>query len=87
MGVNQDQMQMIAYAELKRNTFQIPYQQRGCKWVQQNVEELLKDLWAFVFPSNAIYISALQVAELYKNRRQIELFFKWLNYHLKIMRI
>lgn len=38
----------------------------------------------FVFLTNAIHISALQVAELYKNRWQIELFFKWLKQHLKI---
>ena len=31
-------------------------------------------------------ISALQVAELYKNRWQIELFFKWLKQHLRIKR-
>lgn len=29
-------------------------------------------------------ISALQVAELYKNRWKVELFFKWLKQHLKI---
>ena len=28
--------------------------------------------------------AALQVAELYKNRWQVELFFKWLKQHLKI---
>jgi transposase len=38
----------------------------------------------FVFLTNATDISALQVAELYKNRRQVELFFKWLKQHLKI---
>jgi hypothetical protein len=38
----------------------------------------------FVFLTNATHISALQVAELYKNRWQIELFFKWLKQHLKI---
>lgn len=37
-----------------------------------------------VFLTNAIHISALQVAELYKNRWQVELFFKWLKQHLKI---
>ncbi|MDH6356131.1 IS4 transposase, partial [Dysgonomonas sp. PH5-45] len=32
----------------------------------------------------AMDIPALQVAELYKNRWQVELFFKWLKQHLKI---
>lgn len=38
----------------------------------------------FLFLTNAIHISALQVANLYKNRWQVELFFKWLKQHLKI---
>lgn len=38
----------------------------------------------FVFLTNATHISALQVAELYKNRWQVELFFKWLKQHLKV---
>lgn len=38
----------------------------------------------FVFLTNATDISALQVAELYKKRWQVELFFKWLKQHLKI---
>ena len=38
----------------------------------------------FVFLTNATHISALQVANLYKNRWQVELFFKWLKQHLKI---
>ena len=38
----------------------------------------------FAFLSNAMHISALQVADLYKNRWQVELFFKWLKQHLKI---
>jgi hypothetical protein len=37
-----------------------------------------------IFLTNAIHISALHVAELYKNRWQVELFFKWLKQHLKI---
>jgi IS4 transposase len=37
-----------------------------------------------VFLTNALHISALQVAELYKNGWQVELFFKWLKQHLKI---
>ena len=38
----------------------------------------------FIYLTNAKQISALQVAELYKNRWQLELFFKWLKQHLKI---
>ncbi len=38
----------------------------------------------FVFLSTATNITALQVADLYKNRWQVELFFKWLKQHLKI---
>ena len=38
----------------------------------------------FVCLTNATHISSLVVAELYKNRWQIELFFKWLKQHLKI---
>lgn len=38
----------------------------------------------FVFLTNAKQITALQVAELYKNRWQVELFFKWLKQHLKV---
>lgn len=38
----------------------------------------------FTFLTNAFHLSSLQVAELYKNRWQVELFFKWLKQHLKI---
>lgn len=38
----------------------------------------------FIFITNDMTISALQVAELYKNRWKVELFFKWLKQHLKI---
>jgi len=38
----------------------------------------------FLFLTNAKHLTAIQVAELYKNRWQIELFFKWLKQHLKI---
>lgn len=38
----------------------------------------------FVFLTNATHISSSLVAELYKNRWQIELFFKWLKQHFKI---
>ena len=38
----------------------------------------------FMFLTNAMDLTALEVANLYKNRWQIELFFKWLKQHLKI---
>ena len=38
----------------------------------------------FTFLTNAMDLSPLQVAELYKNRWQVELFFKWIKQHLKI---
>ena len=38
----------------------------------------------FIFFTNALDISPLKIAELYHNRWQIELFFKWLKQHLKI---
>lgn len=38
----------------------------------------------FIFLTNAMDLTAQQIADLYKNRWQIELFFKWLKQHLKI---
>ena len=38
----------------------------------------------FAFLTNAFHLSSLEVANLYKNRWQVELFFKWLKQHLKI---
>lgn len=44
-------------------------------------EELKKN---FISLTNAMDITALEVALLYKNRWSVELFFKWLKQHLKI---
>jgi len=38
----------------------------------------------YVFLTNRLDISALEVAELYRRRWQIELFFKWIKQNLKI---
>ena len=40
----------------------------------------------FVFLTNAMNLSALEIANLYRNRWQVELFFKWLKQHLQIKR-
>ena len=44
-------------------------------------EELNRE---FTYLTNAKHLSALQIANLYKNRWQVELFFNWLKQHLKI---
>ena len=46
-------------------------------WDEENKRE-------FIFFTNALDISPVIVAELYHQRWQIELFFKWLKQHLKI---
>lgn len=38
----------------------------------------------FIFFTNALDISPMMIAELYRNRWRIELFFKWLKQHLRI---
>ena len=38
----------------------------------------------FVFLTNNFHLKATDVAQLYKNRWEIELFFKWIKQHLKI---
>ena len=38
----------------------------------------------FVFLTNNMELSAVHIALLYKNRWQVELFFKWIKQHLKI---
>ena len=38
----------------------------------------------FVFLTNTFELSAIEIAILYKNRWQVELFFKWIKQHLKV---
>ena len=38
----------------------------------------------FTFLTKITHLSSLQIAELYRNRWKVELFFKWLKQHLKI---
>lgn len=46
-------------------------------WDEENKRE-------FTFLTNNFELTALEIAELYRQRWQIELFFKWLKQHLKI---
>jgi len=39
---------------------------------------------AFIFLTNNFYLKATEIAQLYKHRWKIELFFKWIKQHLKI---
>jgi hypothetical protein len=43
--------------------------------------------WNLVFLSNNFEVSALEIARLYKNRWQIELFFKWIKQNLVIKKL
>ena len=43
--------------------------------------------WYLVFLSNNFEVSALEIANLYKNRWQIELFFKWIKQNLVIKKL
>ena len=41
----------------------------------------------YAFPANAFRLPALKVTNLYRNRWQVELFFKWRKQHLGIKRL
>lgn len=61
-------------------------------YISKNYPEILRKVVyydkeknrTFVYLTNNMEITAEQVALLYKNRWQIELFFKWIKQHLKI---
>jgi hypothetical protein len=57
---------------------QYPEKLRKIKFYDQEQNRTL------VFLTNNMELSAVQIALLYKNRWQIELFFKWIKQHLKI---
>lgn len=59
------------------------YYPKRLRLVRYHDEEQNRD---FMFLTNALSVTSLQVADLYKNRWQVELFFKWLKQHLKIKR-
>ena len=54
---------------------------KSFRLVRHYVEEEERE---FAFLTNAKHLNALEVAELYKKRWLVELFFNWLKQHLKI---
>ena len=68
----------IGYMNSEQTRFKFPEKIR--RIVYWDEEQQRK----FIFFTNAMDISSMMVAELYHNRWQIELFFKWLKQHLKI---
>ena len=68
----------IGYMDVQFTREKYPDKIRRIKyWDEENKRE-------FIFFTNALDISPMMVAELYHQRWQIELFFKWLKQHLKI---
>lgn len=55
-----------------------PEKLRRIKYVDQSTKQ------TYVFLTNQFDVSAETIAELYKNRWQVELFFKWIKQHLSV---
>jgi hypothetical protein len=74
-GVIYDQIGKLVSKKALKN---YPNKLRKIKYYDQETNK------AFVFLSNNFDLTALQIALLYKQRWQIELFFKWIKQHLKV---
>lgn len=74
-GVKSDQIGKLAGFYVSK---EYPDKLRRIKFYDQETDR------TFVFLTNNFELSAQQVAFLYKNRWQIELFFKWIKQHLKV---
>ncbi len=74
-GVIYDQ---IGKLNSKNGLKNYPEKLRRVKYYDQDTNKI------FIFLTNNFKITALQIALLYKQRWQIELFFKWIKQHLKI---
>ena len=68
----------IGYMNSEQTRFKYPEKIRRITYWDEEQQR------KFIFFTNALDISPMMVAELYHNRWQIELFFKWLKQHLKI---
>lgn len=74
-GIRCDQVGRLANAQMKKK---YPDKLRRIKYYDEETDKY------FVFLTNNMDIKAEVVAQLYKYRWQIELFFKWIKQHLKI---
>lgn len=74
-GVKSDQIGKLSGFYVSQ---QYPDKLRKIKFYDQETDK------TFVFLTNNFELSAEQIAFLYKNRWQVELFFKWIKQHLKI---
>jgi hypothetical protein len=75
VGVKSDQIGKLSGFYVSK---EYPDKLRKIKFYDQETDR------NFVFLTNNFELSAQQVAFLYKNRWQIELFFKWIKQHLKV---
>jgi hypothetical protein len=74
-GVQSDQIGLLKGFYVSKD---YPDKLRKVKYYDQEMNR------TFVFLTNNMSLSAQEIALLYKNRWQIELFFKWIKQHLKI---
>lgn len=74
-GVRYDQIGRLETYYPKK---EYPDKLRRIKYYDQEKDQ------EFIFRTNKISLTALEIALLYKKRREVELFFKWMKQHLRI---
>jgi hypothetical protein len=74
-GIKYDQIGVFA---VSRSFSRYPAKLRRIKYYDAQTDSEL------VFLTNNLELTAIEIAVLYKNRWQVELFFKWIKQHLKI---
>ena len=74
-GIRYDQIGVFA---VSRSFSRYPAKLRRIKYYDTETDSEL------VFLTNNLELTAIEIAVLYKNRWQVELFFKWIKQHLKI---
>ncbi|MBP7009036.1 MAG: IS4 family transposase [Kiritimatiellae bacterium] len=76
-GVRSDQIIELAIAHSRQG---YPERLRRIRFFDEETQRF------FVYLTNNFALSALTIAQLYKSRWQVELFFKWIKQHLRIKR-